>query len=616
MATARVRVMQIKKMPTSWRRLWGTGLTTALGLAIGLWLGHLEWGIWAFMGGFASLYVQNQPYRARAILLALVGLGLAASMALGALSAVWWEMALALGFVSAASTYLTGAFDVPLPAGFMFVLVACISAALPLHPAGIVGVRVLSVLGGATLAWLVGMSDWLWDRRGPYTTPVKKAYQTIAQYLDAIGSPHAKVREFQAAEAVALAHRASINAPERRVRAMAAQAEKLFRAAVALSSDTNQPPNAEWTAALRTLAAHVETPIALSPSLAVPKDHMSRSASRLFDILQESLQLALREDVPPSRPPLYHPRFQERLARGLDPDALILPAVLRIGIATATAVVLAHLLGITHPFWAPLTAAAVLQGVSTVVITQRTIQRAIGTTLGLVLTGLLLLLHPVPLATAGLVIILQLAMLFFIAKNYGISVIFITAMALVIIYAGTHTPVAPMILARFVDTLIGGAWGLLAAFLLWGQASSTRLPMAIARSLRRSGALFQAVLKGSDPKTIIRLRTICLDSVLALRHLYETSLGEMPQPPETPALFSVERLGYLVIAVCDAPRALDASMATDLHSVFDRLAEQVEGNSTTEVHIPHLPRFPAIEGQLFEIADALHASPERRQESS
>ena len=62
-------VFQLKQIPAQPRRLWGTGVTTLTGLAIGLLLGHLEWGIWAFMGGFASLYQHNQPYGRRGVLL-------------------------------------------------------------------------------------------------------------------------------------------------------------------------------------------------------------------------------------------------------------------------------------------------------------------------------------------------------------------------------------------------------------------------------------------------------------------------------------------------------------------------------------------------------------------
>ena len=65
-------VFHLNAAPAPWRRLWGTGLTTLVGLSAGLALGHLSWGVWAFMGGFTSLYVHDQPYRARAATLAAV----------------------------------------------------------------------------------------------------------------------------------------------------------------------------------------------------------------------------------------------------------------------------------------------------------------------------------------------------------------------------------------------------------------------------------------------------------------------------------------------------------------------------------------------------------------
>ncbi len=604
-------VFHIKQAPIPWRRLWGTGLTTGLGLVIGLSVGHLEWGIWAFMGGFSSLYVQNQSYRTRGITLMLVGLGLAAAMALGALSAVWWAMALALAFVSASSTYLAGAFDVPLPAGFMFVLVACISAALPLHPPGIVAVRVLCVLGGAALAWLIGMSDFLWNRHGPVAGHVSRAYRALARYAGSIGTQKARPLEYQTALAVSRAHRAALNTPgDSRLHALAVQSEHVFRAAIALSTKDAKPLSAEWVHLIQQMARHVITPPV--QRLQLPKPGLERRGhhgQRWRETMSETMDVIQRKNPPAESPALYHPTAGERLRRALDPDSLVWPATLRIGLAVGISVVLAHFLGITHPFWVPLTCAAVLQGVSTVVITQRTLQRAVGTVLGLLLTGVVLSLHPIPAATALMVVVFQLLMLFFIAKNYGISVIFITAMALIIIYAGTHAPVAPMVLARFGDTILGGAIGLISAFALWGRASSSRLPAALSRAIARIGTLFDAILTGQPAASVNQLRVHCLDALLTVRHIYETALGELPRPASDeswPVIFSVERLGYLVIAVCESIHAEDPALARALEPIWDTLAHQVESHDESPLgRIPTITRYPAIEHQLQELADEL-----------
>lgn len=607
-----LKVLHIKNTPIPGRRLWGTALSTALSLVIGIALGHVIWGIWGFMGAFASLYVQNQPYRMRAVTLALVGVGLAIAMGLGALSVVWWHMALALGFVAAAATYLTGSFDVPLPAGFMFVLVACISAASPLHPSDIVVIRVLSVLGGAGIAWLVGMMDWLWNRTGPVMDSLTRAYGSLTHYAESLSQDSMMTQEHKAAMAVMSAHRAAEAAHDDQARLAAASAQDIFRALVAVSTKVHH----------KLPRPYIESLDYLKKSLKAPPSHPPQAlpGSRGYERLQEALEQALEVNNGKDNDlqlTAYRPTLKDQLRRGLSWDSLILPAFLRIGLAVSLSVVIARLLGLSHPFWVPLTCAAVLQGVSTVVITQRTVQRALGTTLGLVLTGVILMFHPNVLITSLLIVLLQLAMLFFIAKNYGISVVFITTLALVIIAAETHPPVWPMVWARFIDTLLGGAIGLLAAFGLWGRASSTRLPDAMAEVLTTTGHLMETLL---TDKASARARSRALSKLLALRHLYDTALGEVPSlDPDRiwPELLTVERLGYLVVALSEQQVRPDVALAEALQGTWGHLARAVRGESIDEpIELPEIHRFPAINNKVHEIAELLDIPYPNLKESS
>lgn len=609
----------LKNTPNPWRRLWGMGLATSIGLAMGMALGHLEWGIWAFLGGFTSLYVHDQPYRTRAVTLALVGLGLAASFALGSLSLVWWHMALALGFVAAAASYLTSAFDVPLPAGFMFVLIACVSAALPLHPAGILGIRVLSVLGGAAIAWLIGMSDWLWNRTGPSALPVQAAYQALARYVSDLGTHKMARRQHQAATAVVAGQRAAMDSRDPRLRQFSAQAEDVLRAAIALSADHHHPSRrlssegSQLLDAVGNRAVHPQTD-ALELPLSLSSEQNTSPWARWQQVMEETVAVANGNRREPN-PPAHPPSFGERLERDLSWDSLVLPATLRIGIAVALSVVIAHALGVSHPFWVPLTCAAVLLGVSTVVIAQRTIQRAVGTTVGLFLSGALIALRPTGIATAGLIVVLQLIMIFFIAKNYGISVVFITSLALIIIYFGAHPAVMPMIWARFADTLLGDAVGVAAALLLWGRASSARVPVAAAQAVEQTGQLMTAVLTQASPHDIAKRRAHTLTALFSLRHVYEVGLGEIPPITDEwwPMLLAVERLGYLVVAVCDTLHTEDTRLADALEPVWQTLVHRLRSNPETwRIEIPAMPNYPAIKHQLWELADVLEVLPKNQ----
>jgi hypothetical protein len=599
----------LKDTPISVRRLWGTGLTTALALTAGLALGHVEWGIWAFLGGFASLYVHSQPYRVRAITLLLVGLGLVVSMGLGGLATVWWHMALALGFVAAASTYLTGAFDVPLPAGFIFVLVACISSALPLHPAGIIWIRMLAVLGGAGIAWMVGMVDWLWNPAGPQRTIVGDAFAALAHFGACLGSSQKMVTaQRQAAQAVMAAHQTARAAHLVELEHAANEASHIFRALIALATQVREPLAPEWNHLLQDLGERVKHPA--GPLLSLPQAPRSSRPpwARWYDTMEQAVAVVSGQSQPKAELRVYQPTISERLNRGLSQHALVMPATARIGFAIALSVLIAHIIGIAHPFWIPLTAAAVLQGVSTAVIAERTVQRAVGTTLGLLLAAALLATRPPNLATSILLVVLQLGMLFFIAKNYGLSVVFITAIALLNIYTGTHAAIMPMVWARFKDTLIGSAIGLGAAFALWGRASSTRLPQACVNALTQTRDLMQATLAGAGTARVAHLRGSTLSALLSVQHLYQAALGELPpvnRDEVWPLVLSIERLGYLVMSLVRTARTPDRPLARSLEPVWDALQARLQGEEALAIsHIPPMPQYPAIEQQLQELAQA------------
>lgn len=94
-------------------------------------------------------------------------------------------MVAAFGLLTFAATYLSAWARLPLPQGFMFVLVACVSAATA-APAQLVPQIAFSLVGGA-IAWLVGMAGALRDARGPERRRVGAAYGALAKFADRFG---------------------------------------------------------------------------------------------------------------------------------------------------------------------------------------------------------------------------------------------------------------------------------------------------------------------------------------------------------------------------------------------------------------------------------------------
>ncbi len=218
-------------------------------------------------------------------------------------------------------------------------------------------------------------------------------------------------------------------------------------------------------------------------------------------------------------------------------------------------VVVAHLLGIQHPFWVPLTAAAVLQGETVRGFTQRAVQRVAGTAAGLALAWLLLSgLHPSPTAILLLVLVLQAAMLASLARNYAAAVALITAFALLILQLGNPGP-AP-IGARRTDTLVGVGSALAAAHLLWPRTASRRLPGALRALLDAAAADLRALAPAATGPELRERETALQSALWRVKDVATDAGAEVPASRTAanlrPRIAAAERLGYLLLA---APHA-------------------------------------------------------------
>lgn len=547
----------VKRITVPWDRVGGIALTSTLAGLVGVAAGQTVWGVWAFLGGLASFYATGQPYPRRARVLAVVALGLAAAMAAGSLSVNWPLALVVLAGVSTVATFVCGKWRIPLPAGFMFVLVACIAAAKP-EPAK-TPLEVVVALAGGGIAWIVGMGGWLARPHAPEAETLRKAYRAIADYLGRMGGDGALAAQNEAARAVAEAV-AACEAGSRRdlslaqcLRSRARRAEDVLLAAVALSTEIPQPPAPQWRSFVERLGT-------LSPPPPAPPAPGSGPLAAAF---RRAAERAARSGS--ERTATAVGRAEAAATPRLSPSPLIPYTSLRIGIAVAVAVLVAHALGVAHPVWLPLTAAAVLQGETVRVFTRRAVQRVIGTVLGLLLAaGLILGLHAGPLASFALVVVLQALMVIFIAGSYGIAVGFMTAFALLILHLTSHAPEAAVLVARLRDTLLGAVVATAAAYLLWPRVSSRRLRPAVAQVCGRAQALLRLLTQGGrDRQRTAPARAHLQSALLHADAVARDAWDEVP-PSRTarllaPSLAAAQRLGYLLMAADVTGQGLRAS---------------------------------------------------------
>ncbi len=151
--------------------------------------------------------------------------------------------------------------------------------------------------------------------------------------------------------------------------------------------------------------------------------------------------------------------IRARLAAAMDSDARVIPTAARMGIAVAAGAGLGHAIGLSRPYWAGLTAAAVLQGATGPLQRRRAVDRAVGTVVGVVLAQPVVELHP-PL---GLDVV-AVALCMFVAQtivraNYAVAVVFLTQLPIFMMDLAGADPGPAITGARLVDTLIGCALG-------------------------------------------------------------------------------------------------------------------------------------------------------------
>lgn len=188
--------------------------------------------------------------------------------------------------------------------------------------------------------------------------------------------------------------------------------------------------------------------------------------------------IMLRTRAPRRVEPLPRPTF----------DFVVFDAVL-IGLAVGASLALAQLLQLEKPYWAPVSCLAVVQAASLREVWTKQLHRILGTVLGLMMAGGVLLLPLGPWGVAWVMMVLAFVIEVLVVRHYGLAVVFITPLAILLAEAAAfgQLPVGELIQARFVDTVLGCAVGLGAGACLHNERVRTSLGGWMLRMLRRAG---------------------------------------------------------------------------------------------------------------------------------
>ncbi|NYJ37892.1 FUSC family protein [Nocardiopsis aegyptia] len=619
----------------AWTTAVQASIAMALSFGLAAWLFTPQLGTLAALGSMTVLYEKKTPYAYRSAALALVGLGFVASVAFGSLASSLsvWASVVSIGLTAGVATWVCAAWRVDKPGPLFFVLVGAIST---IAPGGWTDVPLHAALAalGAAVGWAVSMSGAPVRARHPEYRAVSGAFKQLAVLLRAVGRPELDHAQHKASVAVAEAWRIVLLAQTRGYRSTpeAARLRALLRWVSDIHLATTQVCLAR-PAPLPEAAADFADRMAqavAAPDRAPDPDELDelrrglrpRSLeSRLYGLLARAAQAARRtgEDADDERTDTLHdsryPALWDALRFSLSPESLVRPTALRMWITVTAAGAFGLWLGLDHYYWVAITATAVLQGGTVVLAMNRSVQRSLGTLIG-VLGGAYLLTLGLPLS--GVVLLAGLFMgltQLVVGRNFFYASILITPMALLLSYTAAPQELQELAGARIIDTLVGSAFGLAGALLLWRKASATRLPQAIVSVLETARECMVAVLDQEvsiGPERRYRLRRDMRAALVNLRGVYESALGDVPRGSSTqplwPVVVATQRTGYLALSALalDRPAEVGTITLQRVDLALRELISSMEERRTPRLGaLPRLTAYPRINMELHALSNAM-----------
>lgn len=529
-------MLELRPAPRRWPGAVRSAVCLGVPLLIGWRAGDLGAGLMATLGGFTALYGSGRPYLNRAALLATIAVSLSVSVGVGIWAAAYtWLGILAVAAIATTATVLCNTLEVGPPGAYQFAMVCAVG--IGLHAAHQNPVRsAVLVLAGGAFSWLVHMAGALIGPRRPERRAVSAGGAAVAAYIDAVDTPAEDATRHAAAQAMHEAWKTLITrqprrlpptATLRRLRDVSRQLHTIFAEAMgAARSDTS--PETEAAATARGLAEAVwHHPSAV---VVTPAQHLPLGRPGAGVLIRQYLQ----------------PHTRSRLV------------VLRVAVATVVAGTAAGALGLDHAYWAMTAAVLVLhQGLDRRRMTQRALERLVGTWVGLLLATAVIATDPHALWLVAVVMALTFLIELTVVRNCTLAVVFITAVALVI-STGSHPTddLGSLLLARGIDTAVGCAVAIAVFLVIVPSSVKAWLPTAVADALEAVGRTVAQLADGTittpQGKSARRDLQRC---VLQLSQMFDVSINGSPQQRRRaeslwPAIAATQRLAYHTIAEC------------------------------------------------------------------
>lgn len=166
---------------------------------------------------------------------------------------------------------------------------------------------------------------------------------------------------------------------------------------------------------------------------------------------------------------------------------------LRVALVLCLGVFLFRFFEMSHGYWIPLTIIIVIQpyyGATR----KKGVERIIGTVLGIVLGGVIMMLPLSHWTFVILLVIVSFFVAYFLRNNYKVGVFFVTVMMVIMMQLSQQAS-WDLIGWRVLATLIGAALALLAGYIFWPVWEIQRFPALMSNAIKQTQLYLDQVLK-------------------------------------------------------------------------------------------------------------------------
>lgn len=523
--------------------------------------GRPDLSVYAMLGAFTTTFGRNLPYPRRSRVLAMVAVAMTALVGCGSALAAWvrpgaggWGAAAVvtatavvagLAKLTCDATRLSGLGAVLLLFSFAVAANGSPTTADVLPQTGLTA-------AGATVAWVLGVSGWLTHPDRPQRFAVARALRELAGLLTEPGGPGPDVQQARHRTTVAVLqayHSLGLAPPTQTDRA---GREGIFVRLTDLSwsllinSARRPPADPAATADQLLRQADVLTERRRRPPALLPGLPLASPAA------QDGVDAPMTPVAPatgPGQPVTWRATelLMGRRAGGPEHRAVLAVPAVRMVLGTGIAGGLAVAGGLEHSYWASISAAAVLHSVNLRTTAQRAVQRTLGTVVGLLLALGVLATDPEPVALACVIVLLEFLLEYFVPRNYGLGVVFLTPLALLMSDLASPAPAGQLVADRVLGSVLGIVVGLACALVVVHDRAALRVERALAACTRASDHAERSLAEGSGPQPP-EVQVQLVLAVVELRDADDAAAGEVwPAGIDPAELAAAEQRAYLLL---------------------------------------------------------------------